>query len=108
VVEYKKGSEPQYDLILGTKTIKELGIELDFKAKTITIDDIMFLVMRKINNLQGASMICTLKLNNSLAMESKSTQDTTKCVTWGILYANYNKAELQSFVKDIYKHLSTN
>ena len=41
VVEYKKGSQLQYDFILGTKTIKELGIVLNFKAKTKTIDEII-------------------------------------------------------------------
>jgi hypothetical protein len=34
VVDYNKGSTLQYDLILGTETMKELGIVLDFKAKT--------------------------------------------------------------------------
>jgi hypothetical protein len=42
VVEYDKGSKPQYDLILGTETMKELGIVLDFKAKTMTINEIIF------------------------------------------------------------------
>jgi hypothetical protein len=64
VVEYNKGSKPKYDLILGTYTMKELGIMLDFKAKTITIDEII-LPMRNINHLQGASVLCALKVNNS-------------------------------------------
>jgi hypothetical protein len=51
VVEYKKGSKPQYDLILGTETMNKDGIVLDFKAKTITIDEIV-LPTRNINNLQ--------------------------------------------------------
>jgi hypothetical protein len=71
VVEYNKGSRLQYDLILGTETMKELGIMMDFKAKTITIDEII-LPMRNINN-QGASTLRALKLNSSLAMEPKST-----------------------------------
>ncbi len=54
VVEYNKGSKPQYDLILGTETMKELGIVLDFKVTMITIDEII-LPMRNINYLQGAS-----------------------------------------------------
>ncbi len=33
VVEYGKESKPQYDLILGNKTMKELGVVLDFKAR---------------------------------------------------------------------------
>ncbi len=39
VVKCEKGSRPQHDLILGTETMKELGIIQDFKAKTITIDE---------------------------------------------------------------------
>jgi hypothetical protein len=67
VVEYDKGSKRQYDLILGTETMKELGIVLDFKGKMITIDEVI-LPMRNINHLQGASKLCALKINNSLAM----------------------------------------
>jgi hypothetical protein len=33
VVEYNKDSKPQYDLILGNETMKELGIVLDFKSR---------------------------------------------------------------------------
>ncbi len=36
--------------------------------------------MRNINHLQGASMLCALKLNN-LAMEPKSTQEATNHAT---------------------------
>ena len=52
VVEYRKESMPQYGLILGNETMKESGIVLDFKSKTITIDEIT-LPMRNINLLQG-------------------------------------------------------
>ncbi len=61
--------------------------------------------MRNINLLQGASTIRAPKLNNSLAMESKSAQDATKCVTW-IIDAKYNRADLQSIIRDNCKHLS--
>jgi hypothetical protein len=108
VVSTRMAEGAQYDLILGTETMKELGIMLDFKAKAITIaiDEIIF-PMRNINHLQGASMLCALKLNNSLAIEPKSTQDATKCAT-RILDAKYIKADLQSIVKNNCKHLSTN
>ncbi len=33
IVEYKKINKPQYDIILGVKTMKEYGIILDFKDK---------------------------------------------------------------------------
>jgi hypothetical protein len=104
VVKYNKNNRPQYDLILGTNTMKELGVMLDFKAKTITIDEVI-LPIRNINNLQGASMLRALKLNNSLAMEPYSTQDAAKRAT-RILDAKYNKADLQSIVRDNCKHLS--
>jgi hypothetical protein len=67
-IEYSKESKPQYDLILGNETMKELGIVLDFKSKIIPIDEIT-LPMRNISLLQCASMLCALKLNNSLAKE---------------------------------------
>ncbi len=84
VVEYSKNNRPQYDLILGTNTTKELGIVLDFNAKKITIiiDVEVILPMKNINNLQGTSTLCELKLKNGLAMEPHSTQDATKHATW--------------------------
>ena len=104
IVEYSKINRPQYDIILGVKTMKEYGIILDFKDKMITIDEIK-LPMRNINYLQGSSTIRALRLNHSLAMEPQSTQDATKHVT-RILDANYKKADLQSIVTDKCKHLS--
>jgi hypothetical protein len=104
VVEYDKDSKPQYDLILGTETMKELGIILNFKDKMITIDEII-LPMRNINNLQGASILHALKHNHSLAMEPQSTQDATQRAM-RILHAIYHKADLQSVVRDNCKHLS--
>jgi hypothetical protein len=104
IVEYGENNKPQYDLILGTATTKELGIVLDFKAKMITIDEVK-LPMQNINYLQGASTLWVLKLNHSLAIEPHSTQDATKCVTW-ILDTKYKKADLQSTVRDNFEHLS--
>jgi len=87
VVEYNKDRKPQYDLILGNETMKELGIVLDFKSKTMTIDEIT-LPMRNINLLQGSSTLRVLKLNNSLAKKPLSTLDATKRATC-ILDAKY-------------------
>jgi hypothetical protein len=39
-VEYDKINRPQYDLILGVKTMKKYGIILDFKDKMITVDEV--------------------------------------------------------------------
>ncbi len=104
MVEYSKESKPQYDLILGSGTMKELGIVLDFNSNSIPIDEII-LPMRNINLLQGVSTLHALKLNNSLAKKQLSTLDTTKCVTH-ILDAKYAKSDLQSIVKNNCKHLS--
>ncbi len=106
VVEYDKDSKPQYALILGTETMKEFGIMLDFRDKMITIDEVI-LPMRNINNLQGSSILCALKHNHSLAMEPQSTEDATKRVM-RILDTKYKKVNLQLIVRDNCKHLSAN
>jgi hypothetical protein len=77
---------------------------LDFKDKMIIVDEVK-LPMRNINYLQGSSTIRALRLNHSLAMAPQSTQDATKHVT-RILDAKYQKADLQSIVKNKCKHLS--
>jgi hypothetical protein len=87
VVEYDKDNKLQYDLILGTVTMKELGIILNFWDKMITTDEII-LPMRNINNLQDFSILRALGHKHSLAMEPQSTQDTTKHAT-RILDAKY-------------------
>jgi hypothetical protein len=106
VVEYDKNNRPQYDLILGVKTMKKYGIIFDFKDKMITVDEVK-LPMQNINYLQDSSTLRALRLNHSLAMELQSTQDATKRVTW-ILDAKSQKADLQAIVRDNCRHLSTN
>jgi hypothetical protein len=92
IVMYKRNNKPQYDLILGVKTMKKYGIILDFKDKMITIDEVK-LPMQNINYLQGSSPLRVLKLNHSLAMEPQSTQNVTKHAA-RILDAKYKKADL--------------
>jgi hypothetical protein len=106
IVEYDKNNKPQYDLILGVKTMKNYRIILDFKDNMITLDKVK-LPMQNINYLQGSSTLCALRLNHSLVMEPQSTQDTTKRVMQ-ILDAKYQKTNLQSIVRDNCKHLSAN
>ena len=50
IFEYDENNKPQYDLILGTKTMKEFGIISDFKDKMITVDEVK-LPMQNINYL---------------------------------------------------------
>ncbi len=92
------------DLIIGKQTLHDIGAVLDFKEKTITIDEIL-LPMRNINNLQLNPSI-SLKLNSSFAQEPTSTRSATKHVV-GILDAKYDKADLPSIVKNSCVHLST-
>jgi hypothetical protein len=84
--------------------MKKYGIILDFKDKMIIIDEVK-LPMQNINYLQGFSTLRALRLNHSLAMEPQITQDATKHVM-RILDAKYQKADLQSTVRDNCKHLS--
>jgi hypothetical protein len=78
---------------------------LDFKEKTITIDETL-LPMSNINNLLlKPSSSRALKLNSSFAQEPVSTCNaTTRAVE--ILDAKYDKADLPSIVKNDCAHLS--
>ena len=84
VVEYKDPTEkPGFDIILGSNTMKELGIVLDFWTKEITLDEIS-LPMRDINKLTNKAQIeRSWSLNNSISQEntkeSQSTLEATKC-----------------------------
>jgi hypothetical protein len=84
--------------------MKKYGIILDFIDKMITVDEVK-LPMQNINYLQGSITLGAQRLNHSLAMELQSTQDATKHVTQ-ILDAKYQKADLQSIVRDNCKHLN--
>jgi hypothetical protein len=93
-----------FDLILGTQTMDELGIILDFKNKMITIDEIE--LPMQYNNHMPKSNYEALALTNSLASckEPKSMEEATNHVV-RILDANYKKANLQEVV-DTCTHLS--
>jgi hypothetical protein len=79
---------------------------LDFKEKTITIDDIL-LPMRNINNLQLKSSISrAFKLNANYAQEPESTRNATKRIV-EILDTKCDKVDLPSIVKNDCAHLST-
>jgi hypothetical protein len=107
IVEYPRGGlPPLYDLIIGKQTFHDIGAVLDFKERTITIDEIL-LPMRNINNLQlKPSISMALKLNSSFAQEPASTRNATKRIV-EILDAKYDKADLPSIVKNNCVHLST-
>jgi hypothetical protein len=106
IVQYaRNGVPPLYDLILGKQTLDNLGGVLDFKEKTITIDEIL-LPMRNINNLQlKPSISRALKLNTNFGQEPASTQGATECVV-EILDAKYAKSDLPAIVNNNCKHLT--
>ena len=93
-----------YDLILGCRTMKELGIVLDFWTKEITIDEII-VPMRNINSLTTSKMEKAWTVHNSLTHEPHSTHEATKCVVQ-ILGTKYEKADLQAVVDVTGPHLS--
>ena len=78
IVEYDKDDESHaFDLIIGSQTMEELGIVLNFKTSNITIDEIK-LPMRKLKDLQ------TRQARNAIineATEPLSTAGATKRVT---------------------------
>ncbi len=89
-------TKPVYDLILGCKTMKEIGIVMDFPTKEIKIDEIIF-PMRDINSLTTSKMEKAWTVNNSLAHKPHSMHKKTQQVVH-ILDAKYEKADLQSVV----------
>ncbi len=93
-----------YNLIIGKKTLHNIGVVLDFKEKTITIDSIL-LPMGNIVNLQlKPSITKALQYNTVQAQEPVSTRNATKRVI-EILDSKYDKANLPEIVKDNCSHL---
>jgi hypothetical protein len=84
-------SQPGFDLILGTSTLNELGSVLNFQAKEIDIDDIIF-PMRDIIKLSTRAKIERVWIanNNVMIHEPKSTLEATQRVV-KILDAKYEK-----------------
>ena len=106
IVEYdgKTMEKPAFNLIIGTKTMTELGIILDFKHRIITIDEIK-LPMQSIEDLPSSNKEA-LSLNNCLANdEPKSTEEATQCVV-KILDAKYEEANLPEVIENNCSHLN--
>jgi hypothetical protein len=102
IVEYDAGANASmYDLIIGKQTLHDIGAVLDFKDRSITIDNIL-LPMRNIVNLQLKPSITRASIQNSdhnacLAQEPVSTKDGTKRAI-EILDAKYDKAYLPAIL----------
>ncbi len=110
IVEYDTGANaPIYDLIIGKQTLHGICAVLDFKDRSITIDNIL-LPMRNIVTLQlNSSITRALRQNRArdpcLAQEPVSTKDGTKRVI-AILDAKYDKADLRAIIRDSCSHLT--
>jgi hypothetical protein len=93
----KEMGKPAFDLILGCNSMERLGIIMDFKTKTITIDEII-LPMRNIKSLTNKSKVKEAwALSNTLSHEPISTEQATQRAM-KILDASYKKADLQAVV----------
>jgi hypothetical protein len=92
--------------LTGKQTLHDIGAVLDFKEKTITIDNIL-LPMRNITNLQlKPSVTRALRHNTCQAQEPVSTQNATKTKrVIEILDTKYDKANLRAIVRDNSSHL---
>ena len=107
IVEYdgKTLEKPAFDLIIGTKTMVELGIILNFKEKMITVDEIK-LPMRSIEDLPSSNRDA-LSFNTRLANEEpRSTEVATQRVV-KILDEKYEKASLTEIIENNCSHLNS-
>jgi hypothetical protein len=79
VFEYdQRKGKPVFDLIIGCNSMEKLGIEMDFKTRTIAINDII-LPMRNIANLTNRSKVKEAwAISNFLAHKPISTEQTTQ------------------------------
>ena len=107
IVEYEAGATaPVYDLIIGKQTLHDIGAVLDFKEKTISIDNIL-LPMRNITNLQlKPSVTKALRHNTCQAQEPVSTRRNATKRVIEILDAKYDKENLPAIVRDNCAHLT--
>lgn len=78
VVQYDKTNmtKPE-DLILGSNTIKELGIVVDSQMKELTVDEIT-LPMRDIISLAKSKMKKAWAVNNSIPCTPSSMEEAIK------------------------------
>ncbi len=93
-----------FDIIISKQSLHNLGVVVDFKEKTISIDKIL-LPMRNIVNLQlKPSKTRVLRHNTCLAQEPVSTCSTTNHMV-EILDAKYEKADIPAIIRKNCSHL---
>ena len=94
-------SRPNFDVIIGRKTMRELGAVLDFERQIIKWDGIE-LPMKDLKELQDVTTVYNFY---SESIEPKSTKEATGRAV-RILDANYEKADLSKVVAENCQHLS--
>ena len=97
-----KDRKPDYDLILGTETLKKLGVVLDFNQEIVTIDK-QDLPMRPHLNFSMKRINKTFK--NEMERDPPVAAAERKRAE-RILDAKYEKADLERTVKENCAHLS--
>ena len=93
---------PMFDLLIGTQIMDHLGIILNLKDKTISIDK-QYLPMRNIRNLQinySRKNIMANSYHNEPAATDLVTQQAIK-----ILNTRYKKADIPLVNQENYDHL---
>ena len=102
IVELPKDvSPPVYDLIIGVKTMANLGCVLDFQNKEITLDHIT-IPMRPLRSFMDQKTLNSLFQEFIKPSSTKALNDRTV----KILDAKYKKANLPQVVEDNCSHLS--
>ena len=97
MVKYSQGDhKPLYDLIIGHKTFHNLNCVLDFAEQAIMLDGIT-LPMRKIESVQDPKVVFSIYCET---LETIITLEETNR-TVQILDANYSKANLRNFLKNL-------
>ena len=105
ILEYDgKAPEPMFVLIIGTKSMEEFGIILDFVSKEITIDQMKLPMqtLKRIKNPKRRFLIYKqVYYNEPIAIEEISKQKIR------ILDAKYEKANLSQIVNEKCKQLTS-
>ena len=95
--------EPQYDLIIGTESLKKLEVIMDFSQGTLTMDGLTAPMRTKADMDWECS---ELYLQMKGITEPSSTKSATSRVK-EILDAVYEKADIPRVIEDKCEHLST-
>ena len=96
-----EAKKPAYDLIIGVKSMINMGVILDFKTKKVTLDEITL----DMEPLEAFPDQHTLNSTYRAYLEPASTREATNRAV-EILDANYKKADLLEVVNTHCTHLN--